>query len=223
MNYILSIAFIAIGVLFLIIGLAKGFARQFRGLSWLISLAGGVVAAILVLPTVTVADEAVTISGDFYEKYAWFSNIWNSINNALSGKLGTHSGTITNICFGIVIWLVSFIVLKYLLKLITLIFVKLADLPVIKIFDRVLGGILAVAIIYVIVVGVIYPAVVCACADTNVSSAAPFVTNILDWIKAQCTDNGIMTFINETNVIGDMVVNTLSQDTNSSLAALIGA
>lgn len=203
---ILSIAFVAIGVLFLIIGLAKGFARQFRGLSWLIALAGGVVAAILILPTVTVENEVVTISGNFYT-YDWFANIWNSINNALSGKLGTHSGTITNICFGIVIWLVTFIVVKYLLKLITLIFVKLADLPVIKIFDRVLGAIFAVAVAYVIFVGLIYPGVCFLCHSFGNNVA--FLNTVGEWIKNQAKQDVIITFINETNVIGNMVVGGL--------------
>lgn len=194
---ILSIAFVAIGVLFLIIGLAKGFARQFRSLSWLIALAGGVVAVLFLLQNETIGVKT-------------WGGIYGSINSAIAGvsALSNYAEILTNICFGIVIWLVAFIVLKYLLKLITLLFVKLADLPVIKIFDRVLGAIFAVAIAYVIFVGLIYPGVCLLCAQFGNNVA--FLNTVGEWIKNQAKHDVIITFINETNVIGNLVCKNLN-------------
>ena len=121
--------------------------------------------------------------------------------DTLSAFLGDLLATIIA---GFAIWLVSYILLKYicigLKKLICLI----AGVPVIKSIDKIIGAVFSVAFGYVIVFGVLYPAFGIVCAK--------FFPDLGAQVVAMANQSMLFSYVHHTNVIGDLLCGMFQVD-----------
>lgn len=240
---ILGISVIAIAVIFLIIGLIRGFANQMgKGIRALVALIGSVALVVVLMGLVTKKVDGAYSFKLFGNIYAWATNLfkggfaqevtsaaelgevmsgsWLKVMAGLSDKiygamsnqgmttLGQYFGMIiTKAIFGFVIWLVSYIVLKYLLRLIAFLLRKLAKVPVFKTIDKVFGGIWAVALTYVILISVIYTAVIVLSA--KIGQLSGINTALAKAIAEGNTLAKVFKFVNDTNVLGGFLAKNL--------------
>lgn len=98
---------------------------------------------------------------------------------------------------GFVVWLVSYLLLKYicigLRKLICLI----AGIPVIKSIDKIIGAVFSVAFGYIIVFGVVYSAFVIVCAK--------FFPDLGAQVLSMVDSSMLFSYVHHTNFMGNLL------------------
>lgn len=132
-------------------------------------------------------------------------NLFTAMQNNGCTTLAQLFGAYTaNIIVNFLLWLVLFLLLLLVLKLISMLLTKIASLPVLKVLDRVLGGVWAVAITYAVLVGIVLTA-----AEIIVVKFIPDSVETLTNFMAQ---SPILTWVNNTNVIGSLIADLLQTE-----------
>lgn len=224
----------AIALIALIVGIVKGFSKQFtKGLCGFIAFVGSIGLTILIMPFIQKADAFKSFAG-VAEK--WFTqdyftttiNSLEDLNAALSQgflrilaglsdriypamqdngmtTLGAYFGDMAaRLIVGFILWILLLLLIKLIFLGIRKLLVKMAKLPVLHTLDKIFGGIWAVGIAYLIVV----------CLILTVAEIA-----VLKWMPdfqptlAQLVqDSHIFKFLHNTNVIGSYLAQLFGVD-----------
>lgn len=140
--------------------------------------------------------------------------LFNAMNAAGASTLGAYFGQlVATAIVAFVIWLVCYLILKYIALGLKKLLCWFASIPVIRSVDKIFGIIFSVAVWYVIVIGVLYSAFVIVCAR--------FVPGFAPTVKALVGNSALFTYVHHTNLIGQVLGNLFGVD--YSAVALIGA
>lgn len=131
--------------------------------------------------------------------------LFKGLQTAGVDSLGGYFGNlIANVIFAIVIWLVSYLILKYALFGIKKLLRLLAGLPIIKSLDKVAGVLVSVAFGYLIVVGVLYPLFIVICAN--------FAQEIANQVLGLVNTSALFKFVHHSNFLGQIVCDLFQVD-----------
>ena len=228
----------AILLLSIIVGVIKGFAKQFtRGLCGFIGFIGSIGLTLIIIPALhkagalngfssiaaswfTAEEFTVTISSD-EELVAALSSgvlkilsglsprIWASMQGYGMTTLGAYFGDMcARLITGILLWIVLLIAIKFIFLGIKKLLEKLATLPVLKTLDRIFGGIWSLAIAYVIMVCFVITAIEIVMIK--------FIPSMQPTLEQIVNGSAVFQVLHETNVIGAYIARLLGVD----LAAL---
>lgn len=105
---------------------------------------------------------------------------------------------------GFVIWLVSYLLLKYICIGLKKLICLLAGVPVIKSIDKIIGAVFSVAFGYIVVFGVIYSAFAIVCAH--------FFPELGAQVVAMADSSMLFSYVHHTNFIGDLLCGLFKVD-----------
>lgn len=217
---IFDVSLVALLLIVLIIGLCRGFAKQFgKGFC---SFVGIILATATCFVVMMFADgtQAVAPLKDWFDAFekvttSWFSgsNGFGSFIDGLSsiegiakaavkyGSVGALFGNITaHALIDIVLWIVSYLIFKYLLWGISALLRMLAKVPVFKTIDRIFGGIWAMAITYGVVIVIVYSVLVGICVKHGTDAGA--LHDILAVIKRGVNESTVFSAVHNYNFVG---------------------
>lgn len=209
---------IVVGVIALIaffVGIKKGFIKQIG------SLIGGFAAFVVaVVLTALISSKLTTLTffGSFVgETTKWFStgffesDIAVKIATMLAG--GDLQGVPVNEFFGtlaaiaiadFVIWLVLYIALKFLIKGIKALLLKIVHLPVLSTVDRIFGAIWALIMTYCILIGIVLTLVEIAVSQ--------FIPDLWADVQKIIAESNLLSIAHESNFIGDLIAKQLGME-----------
>lgn len=217
---IFDCSLIALAVIVLIIGLCRGFAKQFgKGFCGFVGMILATITCFIVMMYAdgTKAVEPLSKWFDSFEKItaSWFSGN-NGFGNFIAGlssiegiakaaekfgSVGALFGNITaHVIIDIALWIVAYLVFKYLLWGISALLRLLAKVPVFKTIDRIFGGMWAVAITYAVVIVVLYSVVVAVCVKHSTDGG--FLANMLKVIKDGVEHSTVFKAVHDYNFAG---------------------
>ena len=228
----IDIGFGAIILIAAIVGLAVGFSRQFsRPLVVLIALFGaiGLTAVIYTLVSplsfYSGLEEKATawFTSDFYTQEATDADsladilsggylsllssssemIWNNMEIAETTTLGAYFGKLViRVASQFIMWLVCYLVIKYLLYGIKYLMSKISRVVVFKSVDRIFGLVWSLALTYIIVISIVL--------TTGELITAKFFEGIADTATSYMAETSLVKFFHNTNLIGSFIANLLN-------------
>ncbi len=231
---IIDIALVVIAAVSLIVGIAKGFVKQLTGLlTGLVAFVGAIVLTSLLMralqptelyasfttattgwftkecyttPVATVDDLTLALSGSGALKILAFmaESMFAEMQTLGCTTLGELLGHyVADLIADFVLWLVLYIALKFMFKGIKALLLKITHLPVIKTIDRIFGALWSVTICYIVVIGLVLSAL--EIVMIKFFPETEFWATIQDYIKS----SKILTFANDTNIIGSFIAEML--------------
>ncbi len=133
------------------------------------------------------------------------SQIYAGMQSVGAQSLGSYLGyLIATVIVAFVIWLVCYLILKYILLGIKKLLCLIAKIPVLKSIDKVAGVIFSVLVGYIFVFGVLYSALAVVCAR--------FVPTLGAQVIALVDSSSIFTYVHHTNFIGEMLCSLFKVD-----------
>lgn len=222
-----DIAMCAIALIAIIVGIIKGFSKQFSaGLCGFIAFLGSIMLTFILMPhikKVSVFTSFAQTAGGWFKGDAFTVNItsledlnivlsesWLRILAKLSDRifntmqelnfstLGAYMGHVAaGLIVGLVLWIILLVALKYILLGIKALLGKMAKLPVLNTFDRIFGMVWSIAVTYLIFVGLIVTAVEIVIIKWIPAAQEP-LANIID-------NSHVFSFVHSTNVIGENI------------------
>lgn len=154
------------------------------------------------------------VAGIFSVLAGLSDKLYGAMGTAGVSTLGAYFGQlVATAIVAFVIWLVCYLILKYIALGIKKLLCWFAGIPVIRSVDKIFGIIFSVAVWYIIVIGVLYSAFVIVCAR--------FVPQFAPTVKALVDNSALFTYVHHTNLIGQVLGNLFGVD--YSAVALIGA
>lgn len=206
-----DIAVVVVLLIAFIVGVSKGFMKQ------LSSLIGGLVAFIGAIAITAVVSGSLKET-EFFQSFigtttGWFANsefFGSEAASSIATKIAelfkdmtfeTPADlfgylTATAIAY-FVIWLVVYIVLKFLIKGIKALMLKIVHLPVLKTVDKVFGAIWGVFMAYVILIGIVLTAVEIVVYQ--------FVPEFWEPVAQIIQDSKLLSWAHGTNIIGQLI------------------
>lgn len=127
-----------------------------------------------------------------------FDTMQNMGCSTLGGFLGMF---VADLIAEFVLWLILYIILKFVFKGIRSLLLKVAHLPVIRTIDRVLGALWAVAMAYVIIIGIMLTAI-----EVVILKFLPDFWTTFSDIAVQ---SKLLYFLHDANVLGSLLANML--------------
>lgn len=238
MSFYVDVAIGAILLLAVIVGIIKGFVKQFtRGLCGFIGLIGSIGLTLLIMPelqkagmlkgfattaagwftgeefTVLISSEEdllAALSSGFLKILSNLSSrIWANMQAYGMATLGEYFGDMcARLITGVLLWIVLLLAIKFIFLGIRKLFEKLATLPVLKTLNRIFGAVWSVAITYVIVV----------CIITTAAEIVmiKFIPSMQPTLEQLVNETAIFQVLHETNIIGSYIARMFGVD----LAAL---
>ena len=166
------------------------------------------------LPAMTVEVESAEVlanvlsadgAGIFSVMTGLATQIFDGMQQAGLNTLGAYLGYLVStaiIAFGI--WLVSYIILKYVSLGLKKLLCLIANVPVIKSIDRIVGAVFSVTDGYIVVFGVIYSAfgIVCAMFFPELGATVALMAN----------QSALFTYVHNTNFIGEFLCGLFQVD-----------
>lgn len=195
-----------------IVGLKKGFIKQLSALIGGLFAFGGAIA-------LTIFISAQLKETEFFLTFVnntttgWFSSeffssdmvlkVAETLNGgALEVSIEVFLGTLAAIAIcDFVVWLVLYIALKFLIKGIKALLLKIVHLPVLSTIDRVFGAIWALLMTYCVLIVIVLTA-----AEIVIIK---FVPDFWEPVKAIISDSRILSFAHESNIIGQLIAQKL--------------
>lgn len=208
---------IGVGAIALIVGLIRGFAKQLgKGFCSLAGIVGAFAVCFVVMNLIKTAPWSVYTSfvnitsgwfaegtglGNFAQSLTGIEAVAKALNDTYGGNVALMFGTIlADVIFDVVLWLISYLVIKYVLYGIASLLKLLAKVPVFKSIDRLFGGMWAVLVTYAIVVVVLYTAVVAL--GVKFGSDGGAFAELLDGIKNGVSESAVFKYVHEYNIVG---------------------
>lgn len=231
----------AIVIIALIIGIVKGISKQFtKGFCGLVAVLGSIVLTILLMPYIQNVDafkSFVGITEKWFTKEYFtatiastedlnavlsqgllkiLSRVSDRIYNAMQigemTTLGAYFGDLlARIITGLVLWTLLLSVINLIFLGIRRLFVKMAALPILRTPDKILGGIWAVGIAYLIVICLIVPSLEIAVIKWMPDRQAK-ITQIIE-------ESHLFKFLHNTNAIGSFIAQLFEADLQAILPA----
>lgn len=228
---------IGIGAIFLIaiiVGIIRGFAKQFSsGICGFIGLVGAIGLTLIIMPalhsagtlngfassaagwfsgeafTATVASEEELIgvmSGGFLRILTSLSSrIWATMEASGMTTLGEYFGDMcARLITGIVIWIVLLIVIKFIFLGIKKLLEKLAKLPVLRTLDRIFGGLWSLLIAYVVVI--------CFITTALEIVIIKWMPNLQATLADIVENSAVFQVLHDTNIIGSYIARLVGVD-----------
>lgn len=235
---------IGVGVIMVIafiVGIIKGFAKQFtKGFCGFIGLIGSIALTIIIIPAL---QKAGTLGSFANVAAGWFSGeqfttvvsgeedivallstgvmkilsglsprIWNSMQIYGMNTLGAYFGDLlARFITGILLWIVLLIAIKFIFLGIRKLLEKMAKLPVLKTLDRIFGALWALLIAYVIVVIFITTAIEVVIIKW-IPSMYPTLSDIVN-------GSTLFNVLHDTNIVGAYIAKLLGVDLSVLTAA----
>ncbi len=103
-----------------------------------------------------------------------------------------------------VVWLATYLIIKYILLAIKKLLLKIAKVPVLKSLDKIAGAILCVGLCYVIVFGVLYSVAGVVCAK--------FLPDIGAKVIAMANRSTLFSYVHHTNILGQAICQLFNVD-----------
>lgn len=227
----IDVGFGAIILITAIVGLAVGFSRQFsRPLVVLIAIFGAIgltaVVYTLISPLsfyggleekatgwftagfyteeATDAESLAAILSNGYLRILSSSSemLWNNMSAAETTTLGAYFGKlIIRVAAQFIIWLVSYLVIKYLLYGIKYLMTKISRVVVFKSIDRIFGLVWSLAIAYIVVVSIVL--------TTGELVIGKFFNSLAEQITPHIAKTSLVKFFHNTNLIGSFIADLL--------------
>ena len=216
-GFIFDAASIAVLAIAFIIGLVAGFAKQTgKVICTIVGIVGGVVGCFVVMNFVLktstgyigfYSDMMDSVSGwfkgkSFTESVAGLEVISKAAQNSVYAQndvaklLGEWA--LNGIAY-VLMWIVAYLVVKYVLRGINLLLRKLAKVPVFKSIDRIFGGLWAIVLAYLLVFGVAYTAFVVICVNVGGEN----IENMLKFVREEAIGKStVFKFLCDYNFIG---------------------
>ncbi len=138
------------------------------------------------------------LSGLSAKIFGWMTSVGV---NTLGGYFGY---LIAMAIVAFVLWLLSYLILKYLLLGIKKLLALAAKAPVLRSIDKIFGSILTLAVTYVIVIGLLYTSFLVICVK--------FVPNWLPKVETLVQGSMLFRYVHHTNFIGQFLGNLLKVD-----------
>lgn len=234
MSFYVDVGIGAILLLAIIVGIIKGFAKQFtRGLCGFIGLIGSIGLTLLIMPvvqnagmlkgfattaagwftgeefTVLIASEEdllAALSSGFLKILSTLSpRIWANMQANGMVTLGEYFGDMcARVITGILLWIILLLAIKFIFLGIRKLLGKLSTLPVLKTLDHIFGAVWSLAITYVIVVCIITTA-----AEIVMIKYIPSMQPTLEQIVSE---TAVFQVLHETNVIGSYIARMFGVD-----------
>lgn len=231
-----DIGIAAILLISLIVGAIRGMAKQFsKGLCGFIGLIGAIYLTLLLMPflqktgifksfaelaagwfkkdafTTAIASEEELLdilSGGILGMMSKLSpRIWAAMVANEMSTLGAYFGDLcARLIAGIVMWIALLIVIKLVFAGVRKLLEKLSKLPVLRVFDKILGAVWSVGIAYIILVCFVITA-----AEVVVVRWLPN-NNVLNTLNNIINNSYIFKFLHETNVIGSYIARLFGVD-----------
>lgn len=238
MHLYVDIGICAVLVLALVIGIIRGFTKQFvGGFCWLIEIVGSVGLTLIIMsaivkdgilnsftatasgwfgggefvaPVNSYDDLLATLSSSGFlsilKAESISQRIWATMSQSGMTTLGEYFGLIcAKLIAGFVIWIVLLLLLKLLFWGVKKGLEKLAKLPVLRTFDKILGAVWSTAIAYVIIVVFVMTAVEVAIVKFGSVEIQEKFRDILN-------NSAIYQILHDTNVIGAYLAKLLNVD-----------
>lgn len=194
-----------------IVGLKKGFIKQLSALIGGLFAFGGAIA-------LTIFISAQLKTTEFFSTFVgtttgWFSSEFFSsemvikVAEVLNGgelevSIQEFLGSLAAIAIcDFVVWLVLYIVLKFLIKGIKALLLKIVHLPVLSTIDRVFGAIWALLMTYCVLIVIVLTA-----AEIVIIK---FVPDFWEPVETIISDSRILSFAHESNIIGQFIAEKL--------------
>lgn len=216
-GFIFDAASIAVLAIAFIIGLVAGFAKQTgKVICTIVGIVGGVVGCFVVMNFVLktstgyigfYSDMMDSVSGwfkgkSFTESVAGLEVVSKAAQNSVYAQNDVAKLLGEWVVNGIVcflMWLVAYLVVKYVLRGINLLLRKLAKVPVFKSIDRIFGGLWAIVLAYLLVFGVAYTAFVVICVKVGGEN----IENLLKLVREEAIGKStVFKFLCDYNFIG---------------------
>ena len=144
-------------------------------------------------------------AGIFSSLGALSAQIFEGFQKAGVESLGGYFGSLlANIILGFGAWLVSYLVLKYVLLGLKKLICLLARVPVLKSIDKIFGAVVSVVVWYAIAICVTYTAFVVVCAM--------FFPEFAQQISLLVNDSMLFSYVHHTNFVGKMVCDMFQID-----------
>ena len=195
---------IGVGAIALIVGLIRGFAKQLgKGFCSLAGIVGAFAVCFVVMNLIKTAPWSVYTSfvNNFAQSLTGIEAVAKALNDTYGGNVALMFGTIlADVIFDVVLWLISYLVIKYVLYGIASLLKLLAKVPVFKSIDRLFGGMWAVVVTYAIVVVLLYTAVVALGVKFGGEGGA--FAGLLDGIKNGVSESAVFKYVHEYNIVG---------------------
>ena len=138
--------------------------------------------------------------------------IFAGMQTAGAESLGAYlGGLLATAIVSFVIWLVSYLILKYVLLGVKKLICLLAKVPVIKSIDKIIGAVFSIAFGYIVVFGIVYSAFGIVCAR--------FFPDFGAQVIAMVDSSTLFSYVHHTNFIGKFLCDMLQVD-YSTLAPL---
>ena len=234
MSIYVDIVIGAIFIIAIIVGIIRGFAKQFlSGICWLIGLIGSIALTLLIMPAIQSAgllngfassaagwfsgeafttaiaseEELVNVmSGGFLRILTSLSSrIWNAMETNGMTTLGVYFGDMcARLITGIVIWIVLLLIFKLIFFGIRKLLEKLTKLPVLRTLDRIFGGIWSLLIAYIVVISIIATA-----AEIVIIKWIP---NFQATLQDLVTNSTVFQVLHDTNIIGSYIARLVGVD-----------
>lgn len=228
---------IGIGAIFLIaiiVGIIKGFAKQFSsGICGFIGLVGAIGLTIIIMPALQAAG---TLRGFASSAAGWFSGeafttavaneeeltavmsngflriltslssrIWSAMEVNAMSTLGEYFGDMcARFITGIVIWIVLLLAIKFIFLGIKKLLEKLSKLPVLRTLDRIFGGIWSLLIAYIVVVSFISTAMEIVIIK--------WMPNLHTTLEDIVNNSAVFQVLHDTNIIGSYIARLVGVD-----------
>ncbi len=229
-----DIAVCAIILIAIIVGLVKGFSKQFSGgLCSLIAFLGSIVLTFVLLPYIKkmalfssfagtaggwFKGDAFTVTINSLEELnavlqesilrilsKLSERIFNTMQELSLNTLGAYMGhVVAGLIVGIVLWIILFVILIYILRGIKALLGKMSKLPVLKTFDRIFGLIWSIAVTYLFVIGIALTAIEIIIIKLIPAGQEPLIQII--------EESHIFSFLHSTNIIGENIAKLFNID-----------
>lgn len=217
---IFDVSLVALLLIVLIIGLCRGFAKQFgKGFCGFIGIILATATCFVVMMFADGA-QAVAPLKDWFDAFEKVTTSWFSGDNGFGsfianlgsiegiakaaeqfGSVGGLFGNITaHAIIDIVLWIVSYLIFKYLLWGISALLRMLAKVPVFKTIDRIFGGMWAVLITYGVVIVLVYSVLVGICVKHGTDTGV--LNDILAVIKRGVNESVVFSAVHNFNIVG---------------------
>lgn len=235
---IIDFVVIAIFLIALIVGMAKGFSRQFSvGVCALLGFVGATAATWLLSDTVmnipfvhslhttfagwfkaeqlnavvdttmSVADGTAAVSallGETSFKFVSFfsETIYNTMVASQVDTIAAMFGlVIVEMIVDIVMWIVFYLIVYYIFRALRMLLLRITEIGVFRVVDRLIGAVVAVAICYCVLVVIVMTGTEVALAKWATDWEKPFYDIV--------EQSPVLTFLHSTNVIGGMLAKAM--------------
>ena len=208
-NYIIYIAAGAILLLFALIGLVKGFARQLFGL--FAGVAALVGAFFAFKPVYHLLADNLAFINSFRDIIANFLSSLNLIVDFL-GKLGTTTLNLANYTIYAIIYLLLVIIIALLYKLIRAIAIKISSTGFLRVLDKILGLVfgaaigavvvtLALSVVYYILMRPVFP--FAPAIESFMNSAASDGNLVIKYVYQTFMEGILGPYVESSLLLGD--------------------